>query len=54
MAGDVSFKIPAGAKNHEMRALYVIDQDINIVSYFPHMHFRGKDMTLTATLPGRA
>ena len=52
VAGDVSFKIPAGAKNHEMRALYVIDQDINIVSYFPHMHFRGKDMTLTATLPG--
>ena len=53
VAGDVSFKIPAGAKNHEMRALYVIDQDINIVSYFPHMHFRGKDMTLTATA-GRA
>lgn len=52
VAGDISFKIPAGAKNHEMRALYVIDQDINIVSYFPHMHFRGKDMTLTATLPG--
>ena len=52
VAGDVSFKIPAGAKNHEMRALYVIDQDVNIVSYFPHMHFRGKDMTLTATLPG--
>jgi hypothetical protein len=28
-----------------------LDQDINIVSYFPHMHFRGKDMTLTALLP---
>ena len=51
VAGDVSFKIPAGAKNHEMRALYVIDQDINVVSYFPHMHLRGKDMTLTARLP---
>ena len=52
VAGDVSFKIPAGAKNHELRALYVIDQDVNVVSYFPHMHLRGKDMTLTATLPG--
>jgi hypothetical protein len=51
VAGDVSFRIPAGAKNHEMRALYVIDQDINVVSYFPHMHLRGKDMTITANLP---
>jgi hypothetical protein len=51
VAGDIAFRIPAGAKNHEMRALFPIDQDINIVSYFPHMHFRGKDMTLTALLP---
>ncbi len=51
VAGDVTFRIPAGAKNHEMRALYVIDQDINVVSFFPHMHFRGKDMTMTALLP---
>jgi mono/diheme cytochrome c family protein len=51
VAGDVAFRIPAGAKNHEMRALFPLDQDINIVSYFPHMHFRGKDMTLTALLP---
>ena len=51
VAGDIAFRIPAGAKNHEMRALFPIDQDINIVSYFPHMHFRGKDMTLTALMP---
>ena len=35
VAGDISFKIPAGAKNHEMRALFVIDQDINIVLVLP-------------------
>ena len=52
VAGDISFRIPAGAKNYEMRALFVVDQDIDVVSYFPHMHFRGKDMTLSATLPG--
>ena len=51
VAGDIAFRIPAGAKNHEMRAIFPIDQDINIVSYFPHMHLRGKDMTLSATLP---
>lgn len=51
VAGDVTFRIPAGAKHHEMRGLFVIDQDIDVVSYFPHMHLRGKDMTLTAHLP---
>ena len=51
VAGDISFRIPAGAKNHEIRALFPIDQDINVVSYFPHMHLRGKDMTLTAMMP---
>ena len=38
--------------NHELRAVYVADQDINIVSFFPHMHLRGHDMTMTATFPG--
>jgi hypothetical protein len=52
VAGEIGFKIPAGAANHEMRALFVVDQDINVISYFPHMHLRGKDMSLTATLPG--
>jgi hypothetical protein len=51
VAGDISFRIPAGAKNHEMRAVYIVDQDMNVVSYFPHMHFRGKDMRLDATFP---
>ena len=34
-----------------MRGVYVADQDISIVSFFPHMHLRGKDMTMTATFP---
>ena len=51
LAGDLTFQIPPRAKNHEMRAVYVVDQDINVVSYFPHMHLRGRDMTMTATLP---
>jgi hypothetical protein len=51
LAGDLTFLIPPRAKNHEMRAVYVVDQDISIVSYFPHMHLRGKDMMMTATFP---
>ena len=52
LAGNLLFTIPPNAANHEMRAVYVADQDINIVSFFPHMHLRGHDMTLTATFPG--
>ena len=52
LAGNVLFTIPANAPNHELHAVYVADQDINIVSFFPHMHLRGRDMTMTATFPG--
>ena len=51
LAGDLTFQIPPHAKNHEMRAVYVVDQDSTVVSYFPHMHLRGKDMKITATFP---
>ena len=34
-----------------MRGVYVADQDISVVSFFPHMHLRGKDMKMTATFP---
>ena len=52
LAGNVTFTIPPNAQNHEMRAIYVVDQDISVLSFFPHMHLRGKDMTMTATYPG--
>lgn len=52
LAGNLMFTIPPNAANHELRAVYVADQDIDIVSFFPHMHLRGHDMTLTATYPG--
>jgi len=52
LAGNIAFQIPAQAQNYELRAAYVTDQDINIVSLFPHMHLRGRDMTMTATYPG--
>jgi hypothetical protein len=51
VAGNVTFSIPPGATDHELRAVYVADQDISIVSFFPHMHLRGKDMKMTATFP---
>jgi len=51
LAGTMDFKIPAGAENHELVVTHEILADSKIISYFPHMHLRGKDMTFTATYP---
>lgn len=51
VAGNVTFEIPPHAADHELRGVYVADQDISIISFFPHMHMRGKDMRMTATFP---
>jgi len=51
LAGNVTFQIPPGAQDFELRAVYVVDQDISVVSFFPHMHLRGKDMKMIATYP---
>jgi hypothetical protein len=51
LIGDIGFLIPPGARNHELRSVYVVDQDLHILSYLPHMHLRGKDMKITATMP---
>ena len=51
LAGNLTFTIPPNAPNHELRAVYVIDQDVTALSFFPHMHLRGKDMTMSATFP---
>ena len=51
LAGTMTFEIPAGAPNHPVKASHIVDQDIRVVSYFPHMHLRGKSMQLSAAYP---
>ena len=51
IAGTMDFKIPAGAENHELRVTHTLLEDVRIISYFPHMHLRGTDMTFIATRP---
>ena len=51
VAGNVTFAIPPHTPAHELKAVYVADQDIEVVSFFPHMHLRGRKMTMTATFP---
>lgn len=55
LAGTMDFSIPAHAANHELRAIHTLQEESTIVSYFPHMHLRGKDMAFVARYPdGRA
>ncbi|HZR25731.1 MAG TPA: hypothetical protein VFA59_19185 [Vicinamibacterales bacterium] len=51
LSGNVTFSIPPNNPNFELRSVYIVDQDVTVVSYFPHMHLRGKDMKMTATYP---
>ncbi len=48
---NAAFKIPAGEPDHEVTASYTFDQDSLIWGLLPHMHYRGKDFTYTATYP---
>ena len=39
---NMRFEIPPGASNHEVRAEKVFEEDVQLLSLFPHMHIRGK------------
>ncbi|MEP6912297.1 MAG: cytochrome c [bacterium] len=45
------FKIPAGAANHKVTAAYTFERDVQLISYMPHMHLRGKDMRYEVVFP---
>jgi hypothetical protein len=46
------FNIPAGAERHEVRTGWMVPEDLHVLSVQPHMHLIGREMLLTATLPG--
>ena len=46
-----SFRIPAYAKDHEVKAAYTFQEDVVVTGLRAHMHFRGKDMKFTAQMP---
>ena len=50
-AFDIQFTIPPGAPNHEIKASYEFEQDSQVVSFSPHMHLRGKDISYKAIYP---
>jgi len=50
-ASNFKFTIPAGAKDHQIKAEWTIPVDVVAHGASPHMHLIGKSMTMTAQLP---
>lgn len=46
-----SFLIPANAKDFEVTESAIVEKDAYLVSFMPHMHFRGKRMKFVANYP---
>lgn len=51
VAGNLSFKIPPGDPNFEVKAKKKFRRDTLLVSMTPHMHLRGKSMKYEAAYP---
>ena len=45
------FRIPAGADNHQVTACSTFKKDVEVVSFMPHMHLRGKDFEYKLVYP---
>ncbi|HEU4509604.1 MAG TPA: DUF3471 domain-containing protein [Pyrinomonadaceae bacterium] len=45
------FAIPAGAENHEVTACWTYQRDVELISFMPHMHVRGKSMKYEVFYP---
>ena len=48
---NMQLEIPPNADSHEVRSEFATRQDIEILSFMPHMHTRGKDWTYLAHYP---
>jgi mono/diheme cytochrome c family protein len=48
---NLTFMIPAGAANHEVKSAYTFKEDVHLSSLMPHMHLRGKDFEIKAIYP---
>jgi len=50
-AGTNDFAIPPGDPNYEVDAKLKLQHDVTLVSFLPHMHFRGKDFEYRVVYP---
>src|SRR5262249_33982437 len=45
-------RIPAGEKRYRVTDRYTLPVDVQAIAILPHMHLLGREMKVTATLPG--
>ena len=50
--GSRTIDIPPGASNYVVRDSYVLPADVTALRVYPHAHYLGREMTVTATFPG--
>ena len=50
--GSKTIDIPAGERAYRISEKYVFPVDATLLSVYPHAHFLGREMRITATLPG--
>jgi tetratricopeptide (TPR) repeat protein len=50
--GTRTFDIPAGAENHVVSDSYVLPVDVDVLRIYPHAHYLGKRMMVTARTRG--
>ena len=50
-SGNGMFRIPPGDPNHEVKSTWTAKEDMEIISFMPHMHVRGKDFLYKAVFP---
>jgi mono/diheme cytochrome c family protein len=50
-AMNTGFAIPPNDANYEVKSSSTMKEDVHLLSFMPHMHFRGKDFTYTAVYP---
>jgi hypothetical protein len=50
-AANMTFAIPAGATNYLVESEWMAPRDIQLLSFMPHMHLRGKDFKYVAQYP---
>ena len=52
--GDVAIDIPPGRSDYAIADRYVLPVDVKVLSLYPHAHYLGREMEVTATPPGGA
>ena len=54
MTYNPKIRIPAGEENYRTTSRFTFDQDMELLSMFPHMHYRGKKFRYEFKLPGHS